>query len=78
MFGIGAEEDDHRIELGVVEFIHGAGRDIQEGVASFIHQIADGAESDDPWTAATATTSRSRSGAASGWAFRIQSASVDF
>ena len=37
VFGIGAQEDDHRIELGVVEFIHSAGRYIQQGVASFIH-----------------------------------------
>ncbi len=47
MLGIGSEKDDHRIELGVVELVDGAGCYVQKSVPAFLHKFSDGAKTDD-------------------------------
>ena len=38
LFRVGLGEDDNGVELCIVEFVHGCGRDVEEGVLlSLIH-----------------------------------------
>ncbi len=40
-------ENDDRIKLGVVELVHGVGRDVEEGVVAPVHDLPDSRQSHD-------------------------------
>lgn len=47
VLGVGLEEDDNGVELGVVEAVHGVGCDVQQRMLAAVHDCADARQPDD-------------------------------
>lgn len=47
VLGVCLQEDDHGVELRVVEAVHGVGRDVQQGMLAAVHDGADARQPDD-------------------------------
>ena len=45
--GVGPGKDHDGVELGVVEFVHGVGRHVQQRVLALVHDVSDGGQPHD-------------------------------
>ena len=52
LLGVCSGQDDDGVELGVVQFVHRARGDVQQGVLALVHDVPDGGESHNPGLAA--------------------------